>query len=924
MPSTSFIRPVLLAAALATVGLLARASEPASHEVTIPTQPGQTVVVEWTGSIAPGASGAATNSCSGLPQLEDSHTVNLAVPEGAYAAVNVSAAFHIEWDTAGSDLVLTVLKDGATVASSDGGSPEENVIASNPSAGAFEALVCPFAATAPTTYRGKLTLTASSASSGAAPLAGTGNASGLPPRFQTYAPDTAKLGFGMFGGEATMDVNTQTGSLFYIGFLETMRLKLDDSTSPAQQTWELKNGTLNSKFTSDPILVADRDTGRVFAQQLIVGEGNSLSEFTDDDGETWTPGGGGGIRSGADHQSLGVGPYPADSLIPHPLYPNAVYYCSQDIALVFCSRSDDGGVSFAPGVPIYTLADCQGLHGHVKIAPDGTVYVPVSGCPSGLIDAANSQPAVVVSEDAGLTWTVRAVTSAALGSGGHGSDPSVGLAADNTLYLSYVSAIDNRIHMAVSKDRGLTWTEDVDLGSLAGITAAQFPAVVAGDGDRAAVTFFGTTFNGEGVDTAPNFNGVWHLYVATTYDGGKTYHVTNVTPGDPIQRGGICGDGFCRNLLDFYDMVIDPEGRLLISYEDGCVGGCPQGSPGTFSDQAVIARQSGGRRLLAAFDPVEPTRPGAPRVQGYRTANFAYIEWPQPDNGASPITAYTVHRGTSAASLAPLAVVGLKQGYVDTAVQAGQTYFYRVTATNARGESLPGNILELAVGTNAPTPGDACTLPGLKVAVDRTLEPEAQPATRDLAEVYIAEPEDMPGMIVFTLKTSVPLPPDLTQAVYHVYFDLPNGGKRYQLEMSGAGAEYGRLEQSPETGEHNTYVKEGDLDAASAFADGEVRMVLPKEAIGLRNTDVLQAVYADSWPSLVSSNITVDEAGYVDYKIVGNDFCKNGGVIAPPVIGGGGGSTVGGVTRDAGRFGGALPLLSVLLLLGLAGLRRRR
>ena len=77
-----------------------------------------------------------------------------------------------------------------------------------------------------------------------------------------------------------------------------------------------------------------------------------------------------------------MGPYPADSLIPHPAYPNAVYYCSQDIALVFCSRSDDGGLTFGAGVPIYTLADCQGLHGHVKIAPNGTVYVPVAGCPA--------------------------------------------------------------------------------------------------------------------------------------------------------------------------------------------------------------------------------------------------------------------------------------------------------------------------------------------------------------------------------------------------------------------------------------------------------------------------------------------------------------------------------------------------------------
>ena len=55
--------------------------------------------------------------------------------------------------------------------------------------------------------------------------------------------------------------------------------------------------------------------------------------------------------------------------------------------------------------------------------------------------------------------------------------------------MSYVSAIDNRIHMVLSRDRGVTWADDVDLGTLAGITAAQFPAAVAGDSDRAAVAF---------------------------------------------------------------------------------------------------------------------------------------------------------------------------------------------------------------------------------------------------------------------------------------------------------------------------------------------------------------------------------------------------------------------------------------------------
>ncbi len=861
------------AAALLCLSLPALAADPPFHDLTVPTTAGEIVTVEWTGSVPPGTPGVATNSCtSGV--LEDHHIVNLTVPDGAYDNVQVTAAFHIEWDDGGQDLVLTVLyNDSTEIASSDGGTPEENVVSTNPPGGVFTAMACGFLATVPTSYRGRLTLTATEPSQN--PPAGLGNAGGLPPRFQHYAPDYTFQGFGMFGGEATVDVNTETGSIFYLGFLETMRLRVDDLTSPALQTWELKSGTLNSKQTSDPILVADPDTGRVFAQQLIAGEGQSFTEYSDDDGETWQPSQGGGQRSGADHQSLGVGPYPPGLRPLTATYRNAVYYCSQDVALVYCSRSDDGGVTFGPGVPIYTLASCQGLHGHVKVAPDGTVYVPVAGCPSSLVSSTTSQPAVVVSQDAGLTWKVRNVTTAAQGSGGHGSDPSVAVARDGTVYLSYVDARNNHIHQVRSRSRGLTWERDVDLGALAGITAAQFPAVVAGDPERAAVAFFGTTYTGEGVDTASNFEGTWQLFVATTYDGGLTYHVGDTTPGDPIQKGGICTGGFCRNLLDFFDASMDSTGRIIIGYEDGCVGGCPLGMPGTFADQAVIARQSGGRRLFAAFDPVEPNRSGAPRIEGYRTADFAMIEWPEPDNGGSPIRHYRVYRGTAPGAEKHVATLpASKRAFVDTKISSGIIYYYRVSATNANGESPRGNTLALAVGSNAPTPEAACTLPGLLAAVDRVGEPEAAPVTRDIEAIFVAEPDDEtlfgPNKLVFTLQLAAAAPLQ-AGARFRVYFYVPATGRFVQLNVSPgtSGNTYGHLDQDPVTGAHNTLFVDGQLDQVVYNPDGTLQIVIAKDKLGVDVGDTLLAAFADSQPAEAGLNVTREEAGYFDYKVVG-------------------------------------------------------
>ena len=146
--------------------------------------------------------------------------------------------------------------------------------------------------------------------------------------------------------------------------------------------------------------------------------------YSDDDGKTWSPSQGGGLNSGVDHQTVGGGPYSPNGIGPLPTstYPNAVYYCSQDIADANCAASHDGGVTFGPAVPMYSLLDCGGLHGHVKVAPnDGTVYVPNKSC--------GGNQAVAVSEDGGTTWSVRKDPASTAGD----SDPSVGIGAKGTV-----------------------------------------------------------------------------------------------------------------------------------------------------------------------------------------------------------------------------------------------------------------------------------------------------------------------------------------------------------------------------------------------------------------------------------------------------------------------------------------------------------
>lgn len=155
----------------------AKASEPASHDVAVPTVDGETVVVEWTGTALPGVSGVGTTGgvadpAAAIPCLpvgpDDAHTINLTVPDGLYDNLSVTADISIEWEQGTEipgvgtdpDLVLTVAQGATTIAFSDGGSPSESVGLTNPGSGSYKAIVCPYLASMPTAYTGKLTLTA--------------------------------------------------------------------------------------------------------------------------------------------------------------------------------------------------------------------------------------------------------------------------------------------------------------------------------------------------------------------------------------------------------------------------------------------------------------------------------------------------------------------------------------------------------------------------------------------------------------------------------------------------------------------------------------------------------------------------------------------------------------------------------------------
>ena len=347
-------------------------------------------------------------------------------------------------------------------------------------------IVLALATGAPIAYNGTITLRPKPLVSGLCALP----ADCTPPRYQSYS---AGPGQADDAGEPSLGVDwnpnvaalkhdkVNTGGVaFFTSGPHEWRVNFDDCSSPAINPWEDVSAPFDQQFVlSDPIGFVDHYSsvelglayppphtpGRIFSIDLLGGEGDSAGAFSDVDGNSYVPpdggpGGTGGAGAGPDHETLGGGPYagtaPVTATYPATGPKNGIYYCSQNIAAeAQCSRSDDGGKTFGPSVPIFTPTQCTGgIHGHVKVAPDGTVYVPNSSC------GTTGTTGVAVSIDNGVNWTENNVVGST-----STQDPSVGigqnnigkpggnLGGTNTIYLGYVDG-NGHAYVAQSGDRG--------------------------------------------------------------------------------------------------------------------------------------------------------------------------------------------------------------------------------------------------------------------------------------------------------------------------------------------------------------------------------------------------------------------------------------------------------------------------------------
>ncbi|MDP9024153.1 MAG: hypothetical protein M3N13_02105, partial [Candidatus Eremiobacteraeota bacterium] len=635
----------------------------------------------------------------------DQYALTVAIPAGDTKTYRVTVSVGWTNTAKASDYDLFVYQPDATGTqtgrSASSNNPEVVTFVAPAGTTNYTVIVVPYSVNPTVTFNATITLTALAAIPPPKPPTGPTP----PPGVAIFDNFTPTDGLGGDWGEPSIGVDWLTekggngGTIMSYGGFSTYALRLTfiDCTSPARVKFEatpLLTAAL-PRALGDPILFTDHVTGRTFVSQLNGTKAPNI-DYTDDDGKTYKPSQGSGINSGFDHQTIATGPFPANFALPHT-YPNAVYYCSQDDADANCALSLDGGQTFGPAVPISIANQCVSLHGHVKVAPDGTVYVPNRGC-GGLGLLGPSNQGLLVSTDAGRTWTLRLIPNSK-----PGHDPSIGVGQNdtgkpatnsngtNTIYFGYGDG-DKHPRVVVSHDRGLTWENDTDIGAPFDIQNVAFPTVVAGDDNRAAVAFLGTNEPGGGTSEDTSFQGIWHLFVATTYDGGAHWTTVDVTPNDPVQRGVICLKGtLCksgtRNLLDFIDSSIDKEGRINVVYADGCVADCVNGGANSGTSLAAFARQSGGKTLFSANDVASPQVPKQPLASAsLTTGSNVHLTWSTPYDNGSALTGYKIYRGSDGVAETLIGTVAATAHSFDDPA-GGATFFYYVTAVNGIGES---------------------------------------------------------------------------------------------------------------------------------------------------------------------------------------------------------------------------------------------
>ena len=291
---------------------------------------------------------------------------------------------------------------------------------------------------------------------------------------------------------------------------------------------------------------------------------------------------------------------------------------------LFVTRSDDHGATY----PTTGLVSPSGsTPGYIDVDhANGTVYVA---------HTASSTLTVGRSTDGGVTWKNNTVDNTTT----HGSLFDVVKVGDDGVVYTVWSDLTN-IYLAHSTDGGVTWSDKVRVNDNSAYRTNVFPWLEAGSAGRVAVVWYGTT------SATNDDNADWQVLFSQTLnatDPGPTFRQKvisdHVIHGSNISLGGLTGAAN-RNLDDYFQVAIDPQGAAVVAYTD---------DHNDYNGHTYVTRQLDGTSLYASANagtgsvnpiyppPLPPPNPAPPQVSDFLHDAVTGLLQPIPEDNAFDI-----------------------------------------------------------------------------------------------------------------------------------------------------------------------------------------------------------------------------------------------------------------------------------------------
>jgi hypothetical protein len=238
----------------------------------------------------------------------------------------------------------------------------------------------------------------------------------------------------------------------------------------------------------------------------------------------------------------------------------------------YVNRSDDGGLTYGPPV---VAAVGGNTTGNIDIDQrDGTIYFCRQGVNANEVMVAVGEPVSLA--------VPPVVYNSYLAAAGKGNSiaalfPVCKVASDGTVYVAY-SDDGNGIFVTHSFDHGRTWAPPVQVSDMGPNGVALMPWIAPGDrpGSLAVVWYGATAADSEDGRGGNTNNSNWKVFYAQTMSAtSSSPTVLQTVASDHFNHAsnvsvlGLSDNAQAnRNLADFFQVALDPQGLAFIAFAD--------------------------------------------------------------------------------------------------------------------------------------------------------------------------------------------------------------------------------------------------------------------------------------------------------------------------------------------------------------------